>query len=55
MTLQTTIASIILTSIIAGLTVGGKSIGKEIALRHSNHIVYRLGILLSYIRKGQKR
>ncbi|MDF1617011.1 hypothetical protein [Petrocella sp. FN5] len=55
MTLKTTAASIILTSIIAGLTVGGKAIGKEVALRHANHIVYRLGIILSYIKRRKKR
>lgn len=38
-----TVASIVLTAIIAGITVGGKSVGKEIALRHANLIVFRLG------------
>ncbi len=55
MTIKTTAASIILTSIIAAITVGGKAIGKEVALRHANYIVYRLGILLSYIKKRKKR
>jgi len=55
MTLKTTAASIILTSIIAGITVGGKAIGKEVALRNANHIVYRMGIILSYIKKRKKR
>lgn len=43
MTVKTVVASILLTSIIAAITVGGKSIGKEIALRHANFIVYKLG------------
>lgn len=55
MTIKTTAASIILTSIIAAITVGGKAIGKEVALRHANYIVYRLGIILSYIKKRKKR
>ncbi|VDN45843.1 conserved membrane protein of unknown function [Petrocella atlantisensis] len=55
MTIKTTASSIILTSIIAAITVGGKAIGKEVALRHANYIVYRLGILLSYIKKRKKR
>jgi len=42
-------AGIVLAGVTAALTVGGKAIGKEIALRHSNAIVYRIGILLSYI------
>ncbi len=46
MTVKTVVASILLTSIIAAITVGGKSIGKEIALRHANFIVYKLGSIL---------
>lgn len=43
-------SSIILTAIIAGITVGGKAVGKEIALRHANYIVYRIGQILTIIK-----
>lgn len=46
-----TFISIILTAIIAGITVGGKAIGKELALRHSNYIVYQIGRILTVIRR----
>ena len=38
----------LLIAAIAALTVGGKAIGKEIALRKSNHIVFLLGYFLSF-------
>jgi hypothetical protein len=44
---ETTVVSIILTGVVAAITVGGKAIGKEIALRKSNFIVYKIGCLLS--------
>lgn len=40
--------SLLITGIIASLTVGGKAIGKEIALRRSNYIVFKIGVLVSY-------
>jgi len=45
---QELVSSIVLGGLIAAFTVGGKAFGKEIALRHSNAIVYRIGLLLSY-------
>lgn len=50
-TIKSMVISILLTAVIAAITVGGKAIGKEIALRHANFIVYRLGLVLSYIRR----
>ncbi len=47
-------ASIVLGGIIAAVTVGGKALGKEIALMHSNAIVYRIGQLLSLVKVGKK-
>lgn len=47
-------ASIVLGGIIAATTVGGKAFGKEIALMHSNAIVYRIGQLLSVVKVGKK-
>lgn len=52
-TVESTAASIILTAIIAGITVGGKAMGKEVALRHANHIVYRIGFLLSLLKRNR--
>lgn len=49
------LSGIILGGLIAAITVGGKAYGKEIALRHSNAIVYRIGILLSYTKIGKAR
>lgn len=45
-----TFFSIVLTAIIAGITVGGKAIGKEIALSHANYIVYRIGFIMSLVK-----
>ena len=46
-----TLASIILTAVIAAVTVGGKAVGKEIALRHANYIVYRIGQIMSLVKR----
>lgn len=53
--LKETVVGIILTGLIAAITVGGKAIGKEIALRYANLIVYRLGVIYSYIRKQNNK
>ncbi len=45
-----TLATILLTAIVAGITVGGKAIGKELALRHANYIVYQIGRIIMIIR-----
>ena len=50
-TSNATLYSIILTAIIAGITVGGKAVGKELALRHANYIVYQIGRILTVIRR----
>lgn len=44
------IYSIILTAFIAAVTVGLKAIGKEIALRNSNRIVYQIGLLINHFK-----
>ncbi|MDQ2085314.1 Mg2+ and Co2+ transporter CorB [Herbivorax sp. ANBcel31] len=46
-----TIVSLSLTGVVAALTIGGKAIGKTIALKHSNYIVYKVSIVLSFITK----
>lgn len=39
------VVSVIFTSIVAALTVGGKSVGKTIAITYSTEIIYRVGRL----------
>jgi hypothetical protein len=41
------VASIILSSMVAALTVGGKAIAKTIAMNNSNEIVYKIGYTFS--------
>lgn len=55
LTVESTIASIVITGIIAAITVGGKAFGKEIALRKSNLIVYKLGIIISIFNFSKKK
>lgn len=54
MTIETTVGSILLGAIVAAITVGGKALGKEIALRYSNFIVYRLGFIVSLFNHRKK-
>lgn len=39
------VISVVFTSIVAAITVGGKSVGKTIAIRYSTEIIYRVGRL----------
>ncbi|NLJ72733.1 MAG: hypothetical protein GX333_06945 [Syntrophomonadaceae bacterium] len=41
----------VMTSLIAALTVGGKAIGKKIAINKANNIILRVGIILAWIEK----
>lgn len=43
---------IVIASIIASLTVGGKAIGKTFAMHNSNDIVYKVGIALAFLGLG---
>ncbi len=45
---DTALMNTLMIAIIAALTVGGKAIGKEIALRKSNAIVFKMGCFLSF-------
>ncbi len=47
-----TIASILLTAVIAAFTIGGKGLGKEMAIRHANFIVYQIGKILHFFKKA---
>ncbi len=48
---QELLLGIVLGGFIAALTVGGKAIGKEVALRFSNTIVYRIGLIMYYFKR----
>lgn len=56
---ESTLASILITAGTAALTVGGKAVGKELAMRHASYIVYSIGRLVSLLpydlKKSKKR
>jgi CBS domain containing-hemolysin-like protein len=47
--LNTVFIGLILTGGVAALTVGGKAIGKSIAISKSNYIVYKVGVIIYYL------
>jgi len=49
---QIIIFSIIITGIISTLTIGGKAVGKGIAINNSKAVVYKVGLLLYKIKKN---
>lgn len=52
--LNSTIMTIVLTSLIASLTVGGKAFGKSIALLHSEEIIYKIAVILNFVEEKFK-
>ena len=48
---STTLTILIITSIIAALTIGGKALGKQIALDNNTEIVYNFARFLNIVRK----
>jgi len=52
---DTFVLSIILTALVAAVTVGGKAIGKSIAISKSNTIIFTVGKILSYIKPHKKK
>ncbi|WHH59634.1 Mg2+ and Co2+ transporter CorB [Petroclostridium sp. X23] len=46
---DTVMIGLVLTGFVASLTVGGKALGKSVALSRSNYIVYKVGIILYYL------
>ena len=48
---KSAVLSIALTAFVASLTVGGKALGKTLAMRRANAIVYKVGVLIYYIQK----
>ncbi len=53
-TLDEQLLEVIFASIVAALTICGKAVGKGIAMKNSNHIVYRLGYVMSFFSKQNK-
>ena len=49
-----TIVSLIMGALVASITVGGKAIGKAIAVKHSEDIVGKVGKIISYISPVKK-
>lgn len=49
------LVSLLVTSFIAALTIGGKALGKGIAMNKSNIILFRFSLLVSCIYKKRKR
>ncbi|MGI6669209.1 MAG: Mg2+ and Co2+ transporter CorB [Acetivibrionales bacterium] len=47
-----TTAELFVTGMITALTVGGKAFGKIIALRNSNSIIYKVGVITKFITDG---
>lgn len=46
---DTTLYGLIIGGIVVAITVGGKAVGKIIAISNSNYIVYKVGIVLQFI------
>ena len=44
-----TIISVVFTSLVAALTVGGKAFGKTMAMEHSTAIIFRVGLLFYFL------
>lgn len=47
--LMETFASIAITGAVASLTIGGKAIGKTLAIERSNYIVYKVAVILKFL------
>lgn len=48
------IIELVITGAVASLTVGGKALGKIIAMRNCNYIVYKVGVVLQFV-KGRTK
>jgi len=55
--LKETVISVIMTGMIASLTVGGKAFGKSIAIDNSNYIIYKVAVVIRFfeVKTGLKR
>ena len=46
---ENSIFGLSITAMVASLTVGGKSLGKSIAIQNSNYIIYKVAIVVNFI------
>jgi CBS domain containing-hemolysin-like protein len=46
--LDTVLTGAVMTSLIASVTVGGKAIGKNIAINNANDIIFRVAVILAW-------
>ncbi len=46
---QNSIFGLCITAMVASLTVGGKALGKSIALQNSNYIIYKVAVVLKFL------
>lgn len=44
-----TITELVITGMITAMTVGGKALGKTIALRNSNYIIYKVSVVIKFV------
>ena len=52
--MSSVLTSLIITASVAALTVGGKAVGKSIAMRYSNYIIYNAARVLSVLKFWSK-
>ncbi|MGI6778069.1 MAG: Mg2+ and Co2+ transporter CorB [Acetivibrionales bacterium] len=45
---HTVILSLVISGLVASITVGGKAMGKTFAIRNSNYIVYRVSVIVKF-------
>lgn len=46
---ETTLLGMLMTGLVAALTVGGKAIGKTFAIKNSNYIVYKVSVIIQFV------
>jgi hypothetical protein len=46
---QNSIFALSITAMVASLTVGGKALGKSIALQNSNYIIYKVAVVIKFL------
>lgn len=46
---ETTLFGVIITGLVASITVGGKAMGKTIAIENSNYIVYKVAVIIKFL------
>ena len=54
---NTVVLGLIISGIVASLTIGGKAIGKTIAIDNSNYIIYKVAVIIKFVtvRIGSKK